>query len=141
MFGFLSLVTNLLSWELCHCMVTISLTNCAQVCFLFYLYWPQFTNEDVWKVLRRYHSSIVQVIPWALPGHLPNDPERRSQSLHDETWQRLRLEVLPYDQSLLLTSTDFFLFYFSSQRCLEGSQAVPFVDSASHPLGLTRAFA
>jgi hypothetical protein len=51
-------------------------------------------HEDVWKVLKRYSSMlVVQVIPWALPGHLPNDPETRSQFLHAETWQRRRLEV------------------------------------------------
>ena len=58
-------------------------------------------HEDVWKVLRRYSSrSVVEVIPWALPGHLPNDPERRSEFLHAETWQRRRLEVLPYNHCL-----------------------------------------
>ena len=56
-------------------------------------------HEDVWKVLR-YYSEVVQVIPWALPGHLPNDPESRSQFLHTETWQRRRLEVLPYNHCL-----------------------------------------
>ena len=50
-------------------------------------------HEDVWKVLKQYSSSVVEVIPWALPGHLPNDPETRSQFLHAETWQRRRLEV------------------------------------------------
>ena len=51
-------------------------------------------HEDVWKVLKRYSSMlVVEVIPWALPGHLPNDPETRSQFLHAETWQRRRLEV------------------------------------------------
>ena len=56
-------------------------------------------HQDVWKVLR-YYSEVVQVIPWALPGHLPNDPESRSQFLHTETWQRRRLEVLPYNHCL-----------------------------------------
>ena len=63
---------------------------------LFYLFT---VHADVWKVLRHY-SDVVEVIPWALPGHLPNDPERRSQFLHSETWQRRRLEVLPYNHCL-----------------------------------------
>lgn len=58
-------------------------------------------HDDVWKVLRRYNEQgIVQVIPWALPAHLPNDPERRWQFLHNETWQRRRFEVLPYNHCL-----------------------------------------
>ena len=70
------------------------------VCFLLYLYLLSTVHEDVWKVLRRYSQSVVQVIPWALPGYLPNDPEKRSEFLHAETWQRRRLEVLPYNHCL-----------------------------------------
>ena len=51
------------------------------------------------EVLQQY-SKVVQVIPWALPGHLPNDAEQRWHYLQDETWQRRRLEVLPYNHCL-----------------------------------------
>jgi hypothetical protein len=52
-------------------------------------------------VLSYYESiGLVKVISWELPGHLPNDPETRSQLLHSNTWQRRRLEVLPYNHCL-----------------------------------------
>ena len=63
-------------------------------------------HPDVWKVLRQYHHRLV-VIPWALPGHLPNDPERRWQYLKKETWQRRRLEVLPYNHCFYQNIKDF----------------------------------
>ena len=71
-------------------MPNLKFETLVMLSFLFVL---STVHEDVWKVLRRYSQSVVQVIPWALPGHLPNDPERRSQFLHAETWQRRRLEV------------------------------------------------
>lgn len=50
------------------------------------------------KVLEYYKSiGAIKVIPWELPKPLPNVPETRSAFLRSQTWQRRRLEILPYN--------------------------------------------
>ncbi len=61
------------------------------------------------RVLRHYErQGLVEVRPWELPGHLPNDSSgERSAFLRRETWQRRRIEILPYNQCFYDNMNDF----------------------------------
>ena len=67
-------------------------------------------HEDVWKVLKRYSSMlVVEVIPWALPGHLFYYFDNRMPNLNFE-YQR--------DSNKAFF---FICIVHSSRRCLEGA--------------------
>ena len=77
-------------------------------------------HKDVMRVLEYYESiGVIKLIPWELPKQLPNDPETRSAFLRTQTWQRRRLEILPYNHCLYQN-----IYSFRDEHLLTGKTTI-----------------
>lgn len=63
--------------------------------FVFYIY---HVHPKVLKVLEHYATiGVADLIPWRLPGDLPNTIVELRGFLSKSTWQKRRSEILPYN--------------------------------------------